>query len=432
MNRSNIALASVIVLAANGMVRADSPNDYTQTNLVADNSSFDPQIVDPNMTDAWGIALRPPGAGGHIWVDNATSGTVSEYIGDVNGIPLHQDGLTNVPISAPQFTDHGYAFVTGLAYNSGSDLPGQAEEFPVSGNAHNDSTTPPTNLGTVSGSAKFVFVTEDGCLNAWLSNTATAMDTAPIVVNYSKTASYFPYAANSVFSGVAMTNNPVTASQVGTAAGNHVYATDFRNNAVEVFNDQWADVTSSYSFTPPTDVSSSLHAFNAAVMGTNLYVAYAEFDPAGDEGMEQLNGPGEGRVVEYSLTGTYERTFGDGGEMNAPWGMVMAPSTFGAVGGDLLVGNFGDGTIDAYNPTTGAFVDELRGSDGNPLSIDGLWGMTFGNGVSLGDSNSLYFTAGPNSENDGLFGKLTVVPEPASLGLSAAACFLFLSRRRRV
>jgi hypothetical protein len=110
-----LALGTVAPVAAEG-------NRYVQTNLVANNASFHPQILDTQMRDAWGIALRPPGAGGHIWVDNAMSGTSVEYIGDVNGVPLHQDGLKTVTLDLPKWTDHGFAFVTGLAYNSAADI----------------------------------------------------------------------------------------------------------------------------------------------------------------------------------------------------------------------------------------------------------------------------------------------------------------------
>src|SRR5450432_804357 len=162
-------------------------NAYEQTNLVSNLASYNPQIIDPNMTDAWGIARRPPGAGGHIWVANAVGGTSSEYIGDINGIPLHQDGLTSVTLDTPRFTDHGYAFVTGQVYNSASDIAGQPVEFNVSGPANNlASGTPVPIPGGTSGSSKFVFVTEDGAINAWRSNTATAMTSAPVMVDYSK------------------------------------------------------------------------------------------------------------------------------------------------------------------------------------------------------------------------------------------------------
>jgi uncharacterized protein (TIGR03118 family) len=385
-------------------------NQFVQTILVADNATYNPQIVNPNMLDAWGIAVRPPGAGGHIWIDNAESGTSVEYIGDVDGVPLYQDGLTSVTLDTPRFTDHGYAFVTGLVYNAASDVVGQPVEFPVSGPADNYSTNPPTPIsGGTSGSAKFVFVTEDGAVNAWRLNTATAMTSAALIIDYSKTAPYFPYAANCVFSGVAMSTNAYTTSVYTSAGGNHLFATDFRNNAIEVFNNQWQDVTTSYHFQTPSDVG-ILHAFNITDLAGHLYVAYAMFNPAGDEGMEEEDGVGYGHIVEYNEDGTLVRDFNDQGLLNAPWGMVIAPAGFGRFGGDLLVSNFGDGTLAAFDPTTGNFIDNLRDGNGNVISIDGVWGLVFGNGVSLGDANSLYFTAGPNSEFDGEFGKLTVLP----------------------
>ncbi len=170
--------------------------------------------------------------------------------------------MTSVTLDTPQFTDHGYAFVTGLVYNAASDVAGQPVEFPVSGPADNYSNTPPTPIpGGTSGSAKFVFVTEDGAINAWRLNTATGMTSAPIAIDYSKTAPFFPYAANCVFSGVAMSTNAYTTSAYTSAGGNHLFATDFRNNAIEVFNNQWQDVTPSYHFQTPADVG-SLHVFN--------------------------------------------------------------------------------------------------------------------------------------------------------------------------
>jgi hypothetical protein len=120
------------------------------------------------MINAWGIALRPPGAGGHIWISNAVTGSSSEFVGDVPGNPLHQDGLKLVGLDLPGFTDHGHAYVTGQAYNSASDFAGQPVEFPVAGPADNDKVMPPEPIPAgYSGSAKFVFVTEDGCINAW-------------------------------------------------------------------------------------------------------------------------------------------------------------------------------------------------------------------------------------------------------------------------
>ena len=159
-------------------------NAYQQTNLVANKADYHPQLIDPQMLNAWGLALRPPGAGGHIWISNARTGTSSEFIGDVPKNPLHQDELKIVTLDEPAFTDHGYAFVTGQAYNSASDLPGQPDEFYVEGPAKNLKTKPASVIpGGFKGAAKFVFVTEDGCINAWSAATALSMDRAPVMID---------------------------------------------------------------------------------------------------------------------------------------------------------------------------------------------------------------------------------------------------------
>jgi uncharacterized protein (TIGR03118 family) len=137
-------------------------------------------------------------------------------------------------------------------------------------------------------------------------------------------------------------------------------------------------------------------------------------------------------MVEYNENGTLVKDFNDEGKLDSPWGVAIAPSTFGKFANDVLVANFGDdGTIAAFDPNTGDFIDDLRGTDGNVLTIDGVWGLAFGNGFSLGDANSLYFTAGPDAEQDGLFGKLTLAPEPGSVTMVLLAMLAALGRRRR-
>jgi uncharacterized protein (TIGR03118 family) len=373
---------------------------------VANKAEFHPQIVDERMIDAWGIALRPPGAGGHIWISNAGSGTSSEYIGDVPGNPLHQDGLKLVVLDQPRFTDHGRAFVTGQAYNSASDIPGQPEEFPVSGPADNRKKTPLEPIkGGYSGSAKFAFVTEDGCINAWSSNTAVAMGASPVIIDYSKTASSMPSRVNCVFTGAAFTNNAFTSDAFAKAGGNHLFVADIRNNLIRVFDNKWKDVTSAYHFQTPASVG-QLSPFNILDLNGHLFVTYAEFDPDSDEGQEQVVGAGLGHVVEYNEDGTLVKDFNAHGTLNVPWGMAVAPANFGAFSNDLLVANFGDGTISAFDLNSGDFVGYMRDPDTKIISIDGIWGLTFGNGYSLGDAGALYFTAGPNNEEDGLFGRL--------------------------
>jgi len=405
MSKLHLFLAGALL--APGIIFArNKDGGYVQTNLVANKAEYHPQIVDESVHDAWGIALRPPGAGGHIWISNATKGTSTEYIGDVPGNPLHQDGLKVVGLDQPGFTDHGYAFVTGQAYNSASDVPGQPEEFHVAGPADNHKTSPAQSIpGGFSGSAKFVFVTEDGCINAWSANTAVAMSSAPVVINYSKTAPALPSRANCVFTGVALTNNAFNTDAYAKAGGNHLFATDIRNNVIRVFDNKWQDVTSTFHFETPETVG-RLHPFNILDLGGHLFVAYADFDPESDEGQEQILGAGLGHVVEYNEDGTLVKDFHTHGVLNAPWGMAIAHASFGTFANDLLVANFGDGTISAFDLASGDFVGYLRDPDTKIISIDGLWGITFGNGVSLGDANALYFTAGPNNEEDGLFGRL--------------------------
>jgi uncharacterized protein (TIGR03118 family) len=125
-------------------------------------------------------------------------------------------------------------------------------------------------------------------------------------------------------------------------------------------------------------------------------------------GEEDTAQPGSGRLAEFDENGKLIATWNDGGHLSAPWGLAFAPKDFGALSGSLLVANFGDGTIAAYDPKTKTFLDYLRNDKSNAAKIDKIWGLTFGNGASLGDSNALYFTAGPNDEKDGVFGSLRV------------------------
>src|SRR6185436_11505258 len=184
------------------------PNIYEQKILVANRPGFAPDaLVDPHMIDPWGIALRPPGAGGHFWTSNAGNLSTSTFIGDVPGNPLHQDGLKLVYLKGPKISyEDGLANVTGLVYNAASDFPEQPVEFFVSGAASNLSSGTAAPIGPSSGSAKFVFVTTDGTINAWRATTKDSMDRAVIVKDYSDhgpdqipTLQYLP-----AFTGVAM------------------------------------------------------------------------------------------------------------------------------------------------------------------------------------------------------------------------------------
>ena len=386
------------------------PNAYSQKILVANRAGFEAgALIDKHLINPWGIALRPPGVGGHIWISNAGNASTSTYVGDAKGVPLHQDGLKIVSLNGPLISyEDGLANVTGQVYNAASDFPGQPVEFPVSGPACDLSGEKPVSIGTISGSAKFVFVTTDGTINAWRSGTKASMNAAIIVKDYSdhgadqiRSLPHLP-----AFTGVAMTTN--------AKANNRLYVTDFQNGTIRVLDNQWADITASVPFARPSGLSPNFNPYNIQLLDGRLYVVFAELDSNADEAAKDVPGVGAGHVVAYDLDGHIVQEFADSGRLNSPWGVAIAPQNFGPLGGALLVANFGDGTIAALDPATGAFRDYLRDASGQPISIDGVWGLVFGNGVSLGDADSLYFTAGPNAEQDGIFGRLRYAGPPRS------------------
>jgi uncharacterized protein (TIGR03118 family) len=376
---------------------------YRQKILVANRPELagPTALVDPHLINPWAIALRPPGAGGHIWISNAGNLSTSTFVGDAKGVPLHQDGLKIVYLDSPLISyEDGLANVTGQVYNAASDFPGQAVEFAVAGPASNLSTGVPVPIGTSSGSAKFVFVTTEGTVHAWRSGTVESMDRAVIVKDYSdhgrdqiRSLRHLP-----AFTGVAMSVLP--------KAINRLYVTDFQNRTIRVFDNQWNDVTASVQFARPGNMPANYSPYNIQFLGEHLYVAYAAVDINAEESARDVPGPGVGHMVAYDLDGHIVQEFSDAGRLNSPWGMAIAPRNFGPLAGLLLVGNFGDGSVAAFDLSTGRFRDYMRDTAGKPIVIEKLWGLAFGNGVSLGDADSLYFTAGPNQEQDGVFGRL--------------------------
>ena len=373
---STVRAALVVGLSIAG-VNASAQNAYNQINLVANSASYNPQIVDPTLINAWGIAIRPAGLGGHFWVGSNGGGVSTQWVGDVGGVPLFQDDLGNVSVPGPGGTA---GTVTGVAFNGGSSFA--------------------VNQGSVFAPAKFIFGTDNGVISAW-----TERQTSPgVFVRPTFATTVIDRSGDGTqFFGIGVDD-----------AGGRLYAANFGvNPGMQMYDGNWNDISSTFADTPLGKnpfVADGYQPFNVQVLGSSLFVAYAKYGTPGEE----ETGDALGRLAEYNLDGSLRQVWGDGSGLNAPWGVAVAPGNFGKFSWHLLVSNFGDGTISAYDPNTRDFVDFLRDPQGNPISIEGIWGLQFGNGASLGESNRLYFAAGPEDETAGLFGSLSVsaVPEP--------------------
>lgn len=345
-------------------------NNYQVKNLVANKAAYHPVIIDPLMINGWGLALRTAGEGGHFWISNTDTGTTTTYVGDVNGRPIFQDQLKVVQIPKPSNAKADEpSHPTGQVYNASKT------EFMISGQG-------------VTGPAKFIFVTEDGTLSAWADPVGDAhMTQAALMADHS--------ACGANYKGVAIST---------LSDNNRLYAADFANRKIDVWDNEFKPVQlPPDAFQLPAAIPANYAPFNIQWLNGKLLVAYAM---TGREPGEEEKGKGRGYIAAFDYSGKLLNVWQGGGKLNAPWGFAQAPDDFGAHGGEILVGNFGDGTIVGFDPATGMQTDYLRGAGGKPIQVDGIWGMAFGNGASLGQANHLYFAAGPKDEQDGVFGKV--------------------------
>ena len=352
----------------------DTPStSYLPTDLVSDQPGV-AQVTDPTLVNAWGLSLSP--TNGAFWISANGMGLSELYGGNVNGSAISQPFKVAIPGDDP----------------SGQVFAGIANNFVVSG--VNASGAP------TSGAAAFIFASESGNITGWNPGVFPSKPGAPGVSTNAITG--FSATDGAIYKGLAL-------AQMNGA--NYLYATDFHNGKIDVLNSQFQKVTLGTNgfgnFTDP-NLPAGYAPFDVAFLNGKLYVTYAKQDA--DKG-DDVAGAGHGFIDVYETNGQLDGRLVSKGDLNSPWGMVIAPSTFGQFGGDLLVGNFGNGMIHAYNPTTGKEMGTLMESPGNPLVIDGLWGLAFGNGKTAGDANALYFTAGPDHESHGLFGKITANPE---------------------
>jgi uncharacterized protein (TIGR03118 family) len=251
----------------------------------------------------------------------------------------------------------------------------------------------------------FLFANEDGTIGGWRGALGTVAETLQ----------------------VGSTANVYKGLSDATIGGNvYAYAANFRNATIDVLKGNAGAANLIGTFTDP-NLPAGYAPFNIENLGGVLYVTYAVQNGTKKD---DVAGAGNGIVDVFDLQGTFLRRLATNGVLNSPWGLALAPAEFGDVGGALLVGNFGDGTINGYNPTTGAFIQTLTDPSGNTISIDGLWALQFGNGGAFGSPSTLYFTAGPNDESHGLFGQLSQAPEPATWGVGGVSLLALLVGRR--
>jgi uncharacterized protein (TIGR03118 family) len=334
---------------------------YRQTNFISDIPGFG-SVLDPLLVNPWGVSMS---ASSPFWVANNGTSTSQLIRGDVAGAPVVLNG-------SPQTITIPGGLPTGTISNSGSDfvLPGACASAPCPG--------------------RFIFASITGNIVGWNPNAPAAGSTTAVI------AASHP---GHVYTGLALANN----------GANHLYAADFANGAIDVFDSSFAlQPTASFPFvdpTIPTTSGNTYHAYNIQAIGSSLYVVYAK---VGADGLPE-DGVGNGFVRRFNANGVRDLTFGiNNGALNSPWGITLAPASFGIFGGALLVGNFGEGnpSIHAFNPTTGAFLGTIQDESGNGIEIDELWTLTPGNGGNGGDPNTIYFTAGTAEEEHGLFGSL--------------------------
>jgi uncharacterized protein (TIGR03118 family) len=328
---------------------------YRQRNLVSDTNLIRAEHRDTRLVNAWGLAFNPFGV---AWVADNGTGFSTLYDGD--GRP--QSLVVTIP---------GVAGATGNP--TGTVFYG-GTEFVV-------------RKGSASGPSRFLFVSEDGGIAGW--SPMVDLTHAIRVVDNSAT--------HAIYKGVALSANGHRAL---------LYATDFHNGKVDVFDASFKPVAlPDRPFFDP-NLPSGYAPFGIQAINGDIYVSYAKQD---EDREDDVAGRGFGFVSVFDPDGHFLRRLIANGALNAPWGMTLAPASFGRFSNRLLVGNFGDGTINAYDLATGHWVGRLKGPDRKPIRIQGLWGIAFGNGLNNQPIDTLFFTAGPLAEKHGLYGRLDVV-----------------------
>lgn len=348
---STSAATPAATTAATTPVASASPGAYSVQNLVSD-GSVAAAHTDPHLKNTWGVAFNPFG---FVWVNNNHDGSSTLY--DGNGVPQ------SLVVSVPPASGSGIGSPTGIVYNGSAD-------FNVSN-------------GSLTGPSRFIFASEDGMISGWAPNVDGTHALRAVVT------------PGAIYKGIAI---------AGNGSGNLLYATDFHNGRVDVFDRAFAPVASAGGFKDPA-LPPRFAPFGIQNINGNLYVTYAKRDA---EGEDDVAGRGLGFVNVFDADGRLLRRVAAVKGLNAPWGVALAPANFGSFSNRLLVANFGDGTISGFDVKSGEFVGRLRDGEGRVLKVPGLWGIQFGNGLLSQPSNTLFFAAGPNDETGGVYGSVTV------------------------
>jgi uncharacterized protein (TIGR03118 family) len=398
MNRRHLfqwsaGAAVAAVLSACGGDADSSRNAYRETRLVASQASYGAAIVNPDFVNAWGLAIRPAGQGGHFWVTG--SGTSFEFVGDVGGAPLKTDALKTVALPA---VGENAGAANGVVFNTGS-------QFVI---------TQDHPSGNITAPAKFIFVSDNGVLSAWTERkradgTFDWPDKAKVMWDGS--------AQGSALFGLAITNgaqaeaNKLVAVDFGKAPRLRVFNARFEEEPLNGrFSNPFARAAGGFQIgdTVPFNVQTLLLNGVASVFVTYTNTEADPETPGAFTEASETVGKGRGRLVQYTPQGQLIAVWDDQGLLNGPWGLVVAPAEgFGPFSGHVLVGNFTDGSLVSFDPQTRRATGYVQDASGKAaLKIEGLWGLTFGNGASLGDANALYYAAGPAGEADGLMGAL--------------------------
>lgn len=349
---------SVFALSLFLLPAATQAQHYKQTNLVSNIAGMAPTI-DPNLKNPWGLTRS---SGSPWWISNNNSGTATLYDGKGNIIPL----VVTVP--PPKGSPVGtQSAPTGVVFN------GSPADF----------------LLAPGKQAIFIFATEDGTISGW--NPGIDFHNAVLKVDNSDGGG----ADGAVYKGATS----------GESHGHRfLYVTNFRSAKVEVYDTNFKRVHLDEDAFEAEDVPRGFAPFNVQNIGGSLFVTYAKQDALRHD---PVGGDGLGFVEIFTPSGKNIGHLEHGEWFNAPWGVVWTTRDFGEFSNAILVGNFRSGWIAAFNGFTHKFIGWVRNADDSLVTIDGLWSLTFGNDATAGPANTLFFTAGINNEQDGLFGTLT-------------------------